>query len=197
MARTLARALAALAAVLAATACAESPTGDEADSNAPMLAVDSLRTEDGQSLPCCATDTADAHATTVAGVLTLRHLASYSDTVYTPAGPMSGACVHGIPNGATEYRNGLVVLPDGSGYLLIPCDTGTFSLTLTRRRDFAGGRTDSVLVRLASGSFGAKPGTLRLHDHQHGANLPTAISWDTIAVVAGGHALRFLAGPTH
>ena len=90
-----------------------------------------------------------------------------------------------------------MTLPDGSGYLLILCDTGTFSLALIRRLDFAGGRTGTSVVQLASGTYGSKPDTLRLHDDLSGAGLPTAITWDTVGVTAGGHRLRFIAGRTH
>jgi hypothetical protein len=210
MARTLTRALAVVATTLTLAACSETrtPTAGAADTltaggadtsaaGTPslVLAVDSLWTTDGRQPPCCAKDSAGARVTILAGTLTLRRLAHFTDSVPTPGGWKSAACVHGVPNYSLVHRNGLVTLPDGSGYLLMRCDTGTFSLALTRRFDFAGDSTFTAVVELASGSYGSRRDTLRLWDDRVGASLATAISWDTIAVIAGGHALRFIAGP--
>jgi hypothetical protein len=194
MTRFVRRALLA-AGVPALAGCAGAPTSVDTGLG-PVLAVDTLLMTDGQPLPCCTRDSAGGQITIVGGTLTLRRLAHFTDTANTPGGAISAACVHEVPSGSTVYPNGLIVRRDGSGFLVMPCDTGTYSLALTRRLAFAGGRTYTLAADVSSGSYGSKPDTLTLLDDRLGTSLATAIAWDTIGVTAGGHRLRFIAGST-
>lgn len=194
MRRSLAYPLIASAAALAVGAC-ESPTSVTADPG-PVVALDSLRAADAATLPCCAVDSAGARVTIVAGALTFRRYPHYTDTAYTPAGPMSAACVTEVPNGATIHANGLVTVGDSVAYLVIPCHVGTYTLALTQRLAFAGGSSRTAEVIVSSGTYAWKRDTLSLVDGA-GQALAATMSVDTIIVAAPGHSYKFQAVARH
>ena len=138
------RPVAAVAALLTSSACRSDSLTDPVEAVGHLIALDSLRTLDGQGLPTATLD---------GGTLTFYAAASYTDTVFTPAGPMSGACVQGVPNGAHIGRNGLVTLPDSSTYLLLPCSRGTFAIVLTRRVAMTDGSPRTEQDTLSHGLF--------------------------------------------
>ena len=108
------------------------------DSSSPSIAGDyALRTVDGAALPCCAVDSAGARITIVAGTLSLGQAAPESFVV-TPAGWYPGSCVHEVPNGATV---------DPSTFP--PCGDGHFTLTLSKRFDYADGSSRTVPATVA------------------------------------------------
>lgn len=190
--------------VLAACDALTAPSGSEAALAAPpasevgpAVARDSLMAADQQPVPCCSVDSSGGTVTVVGGTLTFHRLATYTDTVATPGGLMSAACVTEVPNGAWVHaNNGLVTLGDSVGYLTIPCSTGTYALVLSRRVDRPGGPSDTLDDTLSVGSYDITnqiPDQLTLVDGPAGADLTTALSWDTVTVAAHGHQYRFVA----
>jgi hypothetical protein len=117
-----------------------------------LIARESLTVADGNQVLCCTGTSSAGQVTLVSGGLSLYALAHYSDTVVTPAGLASGACVQELPNGAVVHLNGLVTLPDGSSYLLLPCSVGTYRLTLTERVARPDGSSETLDTLLTSGS---------------------------------------------
>jgi hypothetical protein len=190
MRRSLAVLFSAFTAALAAGGC-ETPTSATADIG-PVVALDSLRAADGAALPCCAADSAGARVSIVAGTLTFRSFAHYTDTANTPAGPRSAACVTEVANGAFIHENGLVTVGDSVAYLVIPCHVGTYALALTQRLDYLGGVSRTATVTVSSGTYQWKRDTLSLIT---GAGVVVAATMvrDTIIVVAPGHTYRLLA----
>jgi len=183
------------AAVLAVAACAESSTAPT-EPLGRVIARDSMTAADGKLLPCCGVDASGAHVTIVGGALTFYALAHYPDSVATPAGWVARACVQGVPNGAYVALNGLVTLPDGSAYLLLPCSAGTYSLTLTKQFDYSDGSSRTDHVSLSSGTFSWKRDTLTIEDSQVADGLTASMSVATITVMAAGHTYQFVAVPT-
>ena len=190
MRRSLAILSAASAAVLIVTAC-ETPTGVTTDAG-PVVALASLLAADGAALPCCAVDSAGARVSIVAGTLTFRKNAHYTDTVYTPGGPASAACVTEVPSGAFIHDNGLVTVGDSVAYLVIPCHMGTYVLALTEGLDVAGGSSRTADVTVSSGTYEWRRDALSLVTGA-GASLAATMVRDTIVVVARGHTYRLLA----
>jgi len=185
--------LAARAAALSVGAC-ESPTADtQAADLGRVVALDSLRTADAAALPCCAVDTAGVHISIVAGTLTFRAYAHYTDTAETPAPwPVSAACVTAVPNGAVIHSDGLVTVGDSVSYLVIPCHVGTYTLALTERLEFRNGSSQMAVISLSSGTYSWKPDTLSLVNGA-GEALMATMSVDTIIVAAPGHSYEFQA----
>jgi hypothetical protein len=177
-------------AALALAACTESPTAPAPDR---LIALASLNSVNGQPLPCCTADSAGAQVTIVAGALSFYRLAQYTDTVSTPAGPKSGACVQEVPDGASVWPNHLVTVPDGSSYLLLPCSVGDYTVTLTQRITRSGVRdTTWVTISISSGTYAWKRDTLSLTPDA-GTRFTTVMSGATITLLAGNRRYQFLA----
>jgi hypothetical protein len=194
MRRSLAFLLGSFAAALVVGGC-ESPTSVTADLG-PIVALDSLRTVDAVPVPCCAVDSAGARVTVVAGTLTFRRYVHFTDTAYTPGGPVSAACVTEVPNGATIYGNGLVTVGDSIAYLVIPCHVGTYTLALSLRLEFTAGSSRTAEVTVSSGTYSWKRDTLSLVDGI-GEPVPASMLVDTVIVVARGRRYRFQAVAVH
>jgi hypothetical protein len=180
-------------AALTLAACAESPT---APAPGRLIALSSLTSVNGQPLPCCTADSAGAQVTIVAGALSFYRLAQYTDTVPTPAGKMSRACVQDVPDGASvDARTGLVTLPDGTTYLLLPCSVGDYTVTL-RERIARGGAEDTtrVTVLISSGTYAWKRDGLSLTPDA-GTRFTAIMSGATIVLLAGNRQYQFLAVP--
>lgn len=184
------------AATLALAACHGSPTGPATlPESGPVIALDSLVSVDSRPLPCCSVDSAGSTITLVAGQLIFHGLANYTDTVPTPDGLMSAACVLGVPNGSFLHLSGLVTVGDSVGYLTIPCTTGTYDLVVRRNIDLSG----SLSVNDDTLSLGTYhitdkiPDYLTLRNWPGGAYLRTGLSWDTVMVSAHGHLYRLKA----
>jgi hypothetical protein len=180
-------------AALLVTACTASPT-DQNAAYAPGASFSrySLTTIDGETLPCCASgDASGVRVTVVAGSLTFFHESFYRDTVFTPAGPMSKACVHEVPNGGhvSEFTN-VVTLPDGTSYMLLPCDRGFYAFGATQRFDYPDGSSRTDSLTLSFGSFKDKPDTLVLTDLSHAGAASASVAGATIVVTATGHQYR-------
>lgn len=178
----LTRPLVAVAALLISSACGSDSLTDPVQAVGQLIALDSLRTLDGQGLPTATLD---------GGTLTLYAAISYTDTVLTPAGPRSGACVQGVPNGAHIGLNGLVTLPDSSTYLLVPCSRGTFAIVLTRRVALADGSFRTEQDTLSQGPFSWKVDTLTLVDARDPGRFTTSLARDTMTVTASDHRYVF------
>lgn len=188
--RPFASLLAASAVALAVAAC-ESPTAVTADLG-PVVALDSLRAVDAASLPCCAADSAGGRVTLVAGTLTFRRYAHYTDTAETPGGPTSAACVTEVPSGSLIHENGLVTVGDSVAYLVIPCHVGTYSLALTERLELPNGLSRSADVIVSSGTYAWKRDTLSLVDAA-GGPLAATMSRDTVLVAGPAHVFKLQA----
>ena len=158
----------------------------------PLIARQSLIAADGKQLPCCTTTSSDGSVTLVGGALSLYTYATYLDTVATPAGLRSGACVQEVPNGAHVALNGLVTLPDGSAYLLIPCSAGIYRFTLTRQLAHPDGSSDTTDILLTSGSFTWQRDRLTLVDSE-GGTITASLSGATVAVAAASHHYELVA----
>ena len=188
MNRPLACLLAASAAALAAGAC-ESPTG-VTSSVGRIVALDSLRTADGAGLPCCAVDTAGVKASIVGGTLTFRKRATYTDTAFTPGGPMDSACVTGVPSGSSiDPSRGLVTLPDGTVEIVIGCHVGTYSLALAQRLDLGNGSADTTDIVISSGTYAWRWDTLSLAVTS-GRPVAATMSADTVIARVAGHVYK-------
>jgi hypothetical protein len=172
--------------------CSVTSPSDPKEDVGPVVARYTLTAEDGNPPPCCAIDSAGVHITVVGGALTFHGPAGYRDTVFTPAGPMSGACVHGVPNGAfVNSRTYTVTLTDGTRYLLLPCDRGAYTLIVIRRLDHEGGSstTDSIVV--SAGTFSAKPDTIDLADSRNSSSFTASVTAPTVLVTGPTHQYRF------
>ena len=167
-------------------------SSDSLEGVGPVIAHYMLTAEDGNPPPCCAIDSAGVRITVIGGALTFHGPAGYRDTVFTPAGPMSGACVHGVPNGAfVNSRTYTVTLTDSTRYLLLPCDRGAYGLIVIRRLDHEGGSstTDSIVV--SSGTFSAKPDTIDLVDSRNPSLFTASVTAPTVLVTGPIHQYRF------
>src|SRR5436309_8650949 len=161
-----------LTALLVSAACSvTSPSdlltsaSDSLEGVGPVIAHYTLTAEDGNPPPCCASDSAGVHIIVVGGALTFHGPAGYRDTVFTPAGPMSRACVHGVPNGAfVNSRTYTVTLTDGTRYLLLPCDRGAYDFIVIRQLDHVGGSSTTDSIVASSRTFSAKPDTIDFAD---------------------------------
>ena len=122
--------------LLFSAGCSLTSPSDPKEDVGPVIAHYTLTAVDGNPPPCCASDSAGVRITVVGGALTFHGPAGYRDTVFTPAGPRSRACVHGVPNGAfVNSRTYTVTLTDGTRYLLLPCDRGAYDFIVIRRLD--------------------------------------------------------------
>jgi hypothetical protein len=189
-ARSLAQFILASAAVLSLADCRTEPTAPTA-ALGPLIARESLTVADGDQVPCCTVTSSDARVTIVGGALSLYALAHFVDTVFTPAGLMSRACVQQVPNGASISLNRLVTLPDGSTYLLLPCSVGTYRLTLTKHVDYPDGSSQTYDVLLGSGAFNWRRDTLTLTDSER-APVAASLSGATVDVTVPGHRYQFV-----
>lgn len=185
------------ATLLVLVACGDPSTAahvnDQAGPPGPQISVDSLTARDGSSLPCCAyTDpTSGARITMIAGTMTFYGPAEYTDTAYTPGGPMSAACVNEVANGAHIGIQGLVTDPDGTSYLLIGCSRGTYRVTLTRRLDYTNGDSATDSVTVSSGTYTWQRNALTLADPAVGVT--AAMAGAIITVTLPDHEYRFQA----
>src|SRR6266566_5163002 len=178
--------------LLFSAGCSVTSPSDPKEGVGPVVARYTLTAEDGNPPPCCASDSAGVRITVVGGALTFHGPADYRDTVFTPAGPMSAACVHGVPNGAiVNTRTYTVTLADSTRYLLLPCDRGAYALIVIRRLDREGGSstTDSMVV--SSGTFSAKPDTIDLVDSRTPRSFAASVTAPTVLVTAPTHQYRF------
>src|ERR1041384_728749 len=178
--------------LLFSAACPLTSPSDPTEGVGPVIARYTLTAEDGNPPPCCATDSAGVHITVVGGALTFHGPAGYRDTVFTPGGPMSGACVPGVPHAAfVDTRTHTVTLADSTRYLLLPCDRGAYALIVIRRLDHEGGSstTDSIVV--SSGPFRAKPDTIDLADSRNPSSFAASVTAPTVLVTGPTHQYRF------
>ena len=172
-------------AVALAVGCgASAPTlTDPSDLEAgALIARDSLTTVNGTALPCCTKDSSGVRTTITAGAMTFYAAALYSDTVFTPSGPMSGACVHQSPNGSVMARNGLLTLVDGSNYLTLPCSRGVYRVSITELVEHQGTPSVSREVIIATGVFAWAPGSLTLNDASGGSPPASSMAGANIRV---------------
>ena len=178
--------------LLFSAGCSPTSPSDPKEGVGPVVAHYTLTGLDGNPPPCCAVDSAGVHITVVGGALTFHGPAGYRDTVFTPAGPMSRACVHGLPNGAlVNTFTYTVTLADSTRYLLLPCDRGAYALIVIRRLDHEGGSstTDSIVV--SSGTFSAKPDTIDLADSRNPSSFTASVTAPTVLVTGPNHQYRF------
>jgi hypothetical protein len=188
-ARSLAPIILASAVVLGLAECAES-TAPAALGR--LIARESLTAADGSPVPCCTVTSSGGRVTIVGGALSLYASAHYVDTVATPGGLISGACVQEVPSGAHVSLSGLVTLPDGSSYLLLPCSVGSYRLTLTEQVAYPHGSSQTNDILLTSGSFNWHRDRLTLMDSE-GSPLTASLSGATVAVTVAGHRYQFVA----
>ena len=178
--------------LLFSAGCSLTSPSDPKEGVGPVIARYTLTAEDGNPPPCCSIDSAGVHITVVGGALTFHGPAGYRDTVFTPAGPMSGACVHGVPNGAlVDSRTYTVTRTDGTRYLQLPCDRGAYELIVIRRLDHEGdsSTTDSIVV--SSGTFSARPDTIDLADSRNPSSFAASVTAPTVLVTGPTHQYRF------
>lgn len=169
--------------VAASAACDRAPLAPFVPTTR-LLAQESLATVDGQALPCCGTP----DATVTAGTLNFYAAASYPDTVFTPAGPMPAACVQEVPNGAYLHSNNTVTLGDSVAYILLPCSSGLFTITVQHAGLAAAEGSGGGIV--SSGTYILRRDTIALADP--GRDLTVAMHSTTISVSVGGHAYTFV-----
>jgi len=178
--------------LLFSAGCSLTSPSDPKEGIGPVVARYTLTAEDGNPPPCCAVDSAGLHITVVGGALTFHGPAGYRDTVFTPAGPASRACVHGVPNGANVNTfTHTVTLPDSTRYLLLPCDRGAYALIVIRRLDHAGGSSTTDTIVVSSGTFSAKPDTIDLADSRNPSAFTASVTAPTVLVTAATHQYRF------
>jgi hypothetical protein len=182
--------------VLASAACTEPTTPSGATELGRLIARGSLTVVDGNPIPCCTVTTSGVRATILGGVLNLYALAHYSDTIATPGGLMSRACVQELPSGSSVSLNGLVTLTDGSTYLLLPCSVGTYRMTLTEQAVYPDGSSQTNDTLVVSGSFTWQRDRLTLMDFKV-RSVTAALSGASVAIVAPGHHYQFEATIIH
>src|SRR5258707_13084718 len=178
--------------LLFSAGCSVTSPSDPKEGVGPVVARYTLTAEDGNPPPCCAVDSAGVHIAVVGGVLRFHGPAGYRDTVFTPAGPASRACVHEVPNGAfVNTRTHTVTLTDSTRYLLLPCDRGAYALIVIRRLDHEGGSstTDSIVV--SSGTFSAKPDTVDLVHSRNPSSFSASVTLPTVLVTGPVHQYPF------
>jgi len=175
-----------------AAGCSVTSLSDPKEGIGPVVARYTLTAEDGNPPPCCAVDSAGLRITVVGGALTFHGPAGYRDTVFTPAGPASRACVHEVPNGAfVNTRTHTVTLTDSTRYLLLPCDRGAYELIVIRRLDHEGGSSTADSIVVSSGTFSAKPDTIDLADWHNPTSFRASVTAPTVLVTAPTHQYRF------
>ena len=182
--------------VLGLAACAEPTTPSAPLELGRLIARGSLTVVDGNQIPCCTVTASGARVTILGGTLSLYRLAHYSDTVSTPAGLMSGACVQEVPTGSVIGLGGLVSLPDGSTYLLLPCSVGTYQVTLTEQAVYPDGSSRTSDILLMSGSFSWQRDRLTLLDFNV-RHVRAVLAGASVAVLVPGHHYQFVAATIH
>ncbi len=185
-------------AVAVAGGCgASTPTlSDSSDLEAgALIARDSLTIVNGMALPCRTRDSGGVRTTITAGAMTFYAAAHYIDTVFTPSGPMSGACVHQGPNGSVMARNGLLTLVDGSNYLTLPCSRGVYRMSITELIEHPGSPSVSREVIIATGVFAWAPGSLTLNDASGGSRPASSMAGANIRATIGDRRYDLLAVP--
>jgi len=135
--------------LLLGAACAQDPAGLRARGRIAGNYL--LMSVDGRLPSSPVPDSADGTVTVLGGQLTLGGAAP-ERYVYTPAGAMSGSCVHEIPDGAFVDTANVVHLPDGSSYRIPPCGDGPYTLRLTRQHVAADG-TQRILTDSIAGLY--------------------------------------------
>jgi hypothetical protein len=179
--------IAPLAGVLLAVGCAADGPTDPPATLGHLIARDSLTTVDGTALPCC---------TLTGGTLEFYGPASYTDTVYTPGGPMARECVQGVPNGAHLALNGLVTLPDSTSYLIFGCSAGAYVLVVTRQvaggaGGAGGGGGAGAEDTVSEGAYSWKRDTLTLVDRKNPRRFSTSLAGAMVTVSAPDHQYVF------
>jgi len=168
-----------------------SPT-DPAEGTGPVVARYALTAQDAAAPPCCVVDSGNVQVTVIGGALTFRGPAGYADTVFTPAGPASRACVHGVPNGANvNTLTHIVTLTDGTSYLQLPCDRGTYTLVVMRQLHHPDGSSATDSVTVSSGTFTAEPDIVDLADSHSTGSFTSSVTGATIVVTGPAHQYRF------
>jgi len=186
--------------LIAAAACSSNAIGDLSSEDRAgfparggLIQTDSLTSVDGAPLPCCTADSAGSHITILSGRLDFYADAQYTDTVITPEGPRSGACVQGVPDGSIIQRNGVLTLPGGGSYLLMPCSIGVYEVTLSEFVD-GGSGPPSRDVSIALGSYSWAPNALSVGDQgTSSGHISAGMSAATITLTIRGHRYRFVA----
>ncbi len=174
----------ALTIVVLAVGCAADAPTDPPATLGHLVARDSLTAVDGTALPCCADSSGGHEVTLTGGTLAFYGPASFTDTVYTPGGPMARECVQGVPNGAHVALNDLVTLPDSTSYLLFPCSAGTYVLVVTRQPFVV---EDTV----SEGAYSWKRDTLTLVDRANPRRFTAALAGAMVTVAAPDHQYVF------
>jgi len=184
------RAIFVFAVLLFTAGCSVTEPTDPPEEGGPVIAQYHLTAMDDAALPCCAVDSAGVHITVVGGALRFHAPANYRDTVFTPAGPASAACVHGIPNGAFLNTYNHTVTTDGVTYLLLPCDRGTYTMLVVRQ--LASGNSSTVdTATISAGSFTAGRDHVELIDKRHPFSFRASVATPTIVVKSASHEYRF------
>jgi hypothetical protein len=190
-ARSLAPFVLAAVAGLGLADCSE-PTGPADLTLGALIARESLTVADGDQVPCCTVISSGTQVTILGGALSFYAAAHYSDTIATPGGLKSRACVQELANGALLTQTGLVILPDGSTYLLLPCSVGGYRLSLTRQVISPDGSIQTNDVLVTWGSFSWQRDKLTLMDSE-GDRVTASLSGDRVAVTVPGHLYQFAA----
>lgn len=177
------------ATVLGLAACSE-PTAPTTFGR--LIARAPLTLADGNQLPCCTVTSPRGSVTVVGGALSLYASAHYVDTLFTPGGLMSAACVQEIPNGGHVALNGLVTLPDGSSYLQLRCSVGSYRLTLTEHVVHQDGSSETSDVLLTEGTFTWQRDRLTLRPSE-GSFVSAALSGATLVITVPGHRYQLVA----
>lgn len=185
------RAIFVFTALLYGAGCSVNDSTDPQQDVGPVIASYALTAVDSNALPCCAVDSAGVQVTIVGGALTFHGPTNYRDTVNTPGGPMSAACVHGVPNGANVNTfTYTVTLPDSTKYLQLPCDRGAYTLLVVRQLvTGSSATTDSVTASF--GAFTAGPNAVELIDSKRPFAFHASVTVPTIFVNAPAHQYRF------
>jgi hypothetical protein len=187
-----ARTIVLLTALLSWAGCSEMSPTDPAEGTGPVIAHYVLTEQDGVAPPCCVVDSSNVQITVVGGSLTFHGPAGYADTVFTPGGPMSRACVHGVPNGANVNTfTHIVTLADSTSYLQLPCDRGTYTLVVMRQLRHSDGSSASDSVTVSFGAFTAAPDTVDLADSHSTGSFTASVTGATIVVTGPAHQYRF------
>ena len=158
-----------------------------------LIAHDSLKAVDGNPLPCCGVDSGSASVQVTAGLLKFYAAVHYADSMPTPAGWRPASCVQGVPNNSHLGINNLVTLPNGENYLLLPCSTGYYKVTLTEQISYPDGSSGVRQATLSTGAYGWQRDALSLAEQAVVGHATAAMSGATITVTVPGHRYQFLA----
>lgn len=187
-----ARTIVLLTAILSWAGCSDISPTDPTEGVGPVVARYVLTEQDGAAPPCCVVDSSNVQITVVGGSLIFHGPAGYADTTNTPAGSMSRACVHGVPNGANVNTfTHIITLPDSTSYLQLPCDRGTYTLVVMRQLHHADGSFTTDSVTVSSGRFTAAPDIVDLADSHSAGSFTSSVTGATIVVTGPAHQYRF------